>query len=598
MSRPVTQMQTYGTFLHDLRRANGWRLSALIGIMSIVAFTDGLSVALLLPLLSRVGIAGATNSAAAITINKMLALITPVGSGVGAILVLILLLCACQMGLNIFQGWWGAKLIHRYALGWQLRLFEAVLRSDWLFLTGRKAGELSSAIVVETGRLGGAFYYFTLLSSTVVACMIYLLIALLVTWRTTLLLVGLIVVMVLSITRFYRSSHSAGHEMGALNAELQVVVNESLSGAKIIKATASERQMLDRIAAISQKLDCVGRVRLFLPNVVRGVFEFMAFAALAVFFAYGMIPMHVAPADILIVLALFMRLFPKITNAQTLVHELNSQVPAILILRDTLQAARAKSERRTGEEGFRISTPTRLEVQHLTAGYGGAPVLNELSLALDVPGMVGIVGGSGAGKSTLVHILLGLVQPSGGSVTLGGHRMGDVALDTWRRLIGYVPQETMFFHASVAENLALTKPDAARAEVVVAARRAHAHDFIMALPQGYDTPIGDQGVLLSGGQRQRLGIARALLASPALLLMDEPTSALDPNSESEILATLSELRKSVGIVIVAHRLTTVQEADRIYVLDGGQVVESGNWSELIAQRDRFHSLAKLQQIVA
>lgn len=592
----VSQLNTYRTFLRDLSGTNGWRLPALIGVMSIVAFTDGLSVTLLLPLLSRVGIVS-SNSAAAVLINKILSAITPAGSGIVAILAVIIALSAAQMALSIFQGWWGAALIHHYETGWKLRLFHALLKADWLFLTGRKGGELSSAVVIETGRLGGAFYYFTLLSSTVVACIIYFLLAILVTWRATLLLLGLVVLMVLSIMPFYRLSHTAGHQTGVLNGELQVLVSESLSSAKIIKAAVSEQQMMNRVERVSEALDQVGRTRLFLPNVVRGVFEFMSFVALAMFFAFGMAPMHVAPGDIMVVLALFVRLLPKITNAQTLVHELNSQVPAILILKDVLADAKAKTERTKGAD-FHVAPPTRLEVRNLHAGYGGQPVLNGVKLVLDVPGMVGIVGGSGAGKSTLVHILLGLIDPLGGTVTLGAHDMKEVSLAAWRRGIGYVPQETMFFHASVAENLTLARPDATRDEIIAAAKRAHAHDFIMALPEGYETSIGDQGVVLSGGQRQRLGIARALLAKPTLLLMDEPTSALDPKSEGEILATLAELRKSVGIVIVAHRLTTVQEADHIYVLDAGQVAESGTWAELIAKRAQFHSLAKLQQIVA
>jgi ABC-type multidrug transport system fused ATPase/permease subunit len=219
-------------------------------------------------------------------------------------------------------------------------------------------------------------------------------------------------------------------------------------------------------------------------------------------------------------------------------------------------------------------------------------------LSFGLPGMVGIVGGSGAGKSTLVHAMLGLVHPDAGTICLGDHDIAHASLASWRKSIGYVPQEDMFFHASVRENLALACPDASMEQVIRAARRAHAHEFIMALPEGYDTQIGDRGVALSGGQRQRLGIARALLSEPALLLMDEPTSALDSESEREVLATLEELRHSIGILIVAHRLATVKNADCIFVLEQGRVVEQGNWSELIARRDRFHSLVEIQHLVA
>jgi ATP-binding cassette subfamily B protein len=265
-----------------------------------------------------------------------------------------------------------------------------------------------------------------------------------------------------------------------------------------------------------------------------------------------------------------------------------------------LDEANAQRERPAGQgEAFDVQLPASLQIDGLTVSYAEQrPVLNALTLSFRLPGMVGIVGGSGAGKSTLVHAILGLVRPDAGTIRLGAHDISRASLAAWRHAIGYVPQEDMFFHASVRENLALASPNASFDDIVQAARRAHAHDFIMALPQGYDTQIGDQGVVLSGGQRQRLSIARALLSKPALLLMDEPTSALDSESEREILATLDELRQSIGILIVAHRLATVRGADCIFVLEQGRVVEQGNWNELIARRDRFHSLAEIQHLVA
>jgi ATP-binding cassette subfamily B protein len=155
-----------------------------------------------------------------------------------------------------------------------------------------------------------------------------------------------------------------------------------------------------------------------------------------------------------------------------------------------------------------------------------------------------------------------------------------------------VPQETILFHATVWDNLTLAKPAASRAEVEMAVRRAHAHEFIAALPEGYATVIGDQGVRLSGGQRQRLGIARALLTNPTLLLLDEAMSALDAESENELLRTLEELRNQMGILIVAHRFAAVRAADSICVLEAGRIVESGGWNELMARRTRLYALAE------
>jgi ATP-binding cassette subfamily C protein len=586
--------------LRDIARSIGWRLPALVLLMSIVGITEGLTIALLLPLLTHVGISGAGQSGATAPIESLLEFLVGADPGPGLLLGLIVLVAILQALLFTGQSWWVAKLVRRYTAAWQMRLFEAFLSANWLFLTRRKSGELTNAITVECSRLTGAFITLAQLLSAAIVATIYLAFALLVSWQMTLLLIGLAGLMFLSIIRLYRISHAIGVATSPLNAELQVRVSESLSSAKIVKATVSEERTAAQVDRVVRDIERVNYLGMFLPTLVRGVFEFMGIVAVAAFLAYGIQWIGVAPASMLVVLALFVRLFPRFTTLQTLLHNLNTYVPAIVTMRQMLDDATAARERPAGQGvSFQVRLPATLQVENLSVGYTkGTPVLNSLTLSFGLPGMVGIVGGSGAGKSTLVHAMLGLVRPDAGTICLGDNDIAHASLASWRKSIGYVPQEDMFFHASVRENLALACPDASMEEVIRAARRAHAHEFIMALPEGYDTQIGDRGVALSGGQRQRLGIARALLSEPALLLMDEPTSALDSESEREVLATLEELRHSIGILIVAHRLATVKNADCIFVLEQGRVVEQGNWSELIARRDRFHSLAEIQHLVA
>jgi ATP-binding cassette subfamily C protein len=223
-------------------------------------------------------------------------------------------------------------------------------------------------------------------------------------------------------------------------------------------------------------------------------------------------------------------------------------------------------------------------------------VLDQINLTLPIPGLLAVVGRSGAGKSTLVHTLLGLVEPAAGSIRLGPYDLASAPLSAWRRAIGYVPQETVLFHSSIRNNLSFVNPAASDAEIRIASRRAHALDFIASLPNGFDTIIGDQGVKLSGGQRQRLGIARALLMNPALLIMDEAMSALDTESEAELLGTVEELRKQIGILLVAHRLAAARTADVVCVLEGGRVVEAGSWNELMSRKKRLYALAEAQSL--
>jgi len=578
----------------DLR----WRVPPLLLLMALVGLTEGLSVALLLPLLSRVGIAyGPGQGLTGAILNNLMA---AVGASFGTleILAILIAVAAIQAGLFIALQWNMMSAARGYQSRRQSQLFRALVRARWEFVIDRKAGELTSAIAGETGRIAQAFYIGLYLVATAISAVIYLIFALIIAWPVTLGLMFCALLITLALLRLYRESYALGKAVGPLNADLQSVLGERISGIKIVKATSSEGTAAIRLDQIVGELGRLNAKIDFMPAFVRGLLEFLSFGALATIFIFGQKGFGVAPGNVIVVFALFMRLFPRITTVQSYLHMLNGCLHAMDAVGELQSAAEAAAERPDdSREALRIDLPTSLVVRNLAVRFGERQVLDRISVTLPIPGMLAAVGESGAGKSTLVHAVLGLIEPSAGSIRLGSHELASAPLHAWRRAIGYVPQETILFHASIRDNLTLANPRASAEEVDKAARRAHAHHFIAALPEGYDTIIGDQGVKLSGGQRQRLGIARALLTNPVLLLMDEAMSALDAESEAEVLRTLEELRKEMGILIVAHRLAAVRAADCICVFEAGRVVESGSWSELMARRARLYALAQTQALV-
>jgi subfamily B ATP-binding cassette protein MsbA len=221
-------------------------------------------------------------------------------------------------------------------------------------------------------------------------------------------------------------------------------------------------------------------------------------------------------------------------------------------------------------------------------------VIHGVSLTLRRGEVIALVGPSGAGKSTLVNLLPRFFDVTGGAILLDEHDIRDLKIDSLRKQIGKVTQETVLFNDTVRNNIAYGQPDVAMPRIIAAARAALAHEFIERLPQGYDTVIGERGARLSGGERQRLAIARALLKDAPILILDEATSSLDTESEAAVQAALGNLMQGRTVLVIAHRLSTVRRADRIAVMEDGRITELGSHEELIARNGTYHRLYQLQ----
>ncbi|MEO8839862.1 MAG: ABC transporter ATP-binding protein, partial [Herbaspirillum sp.] len=236
----------------------------------------------------------------------------------------------------------------------------------------------------------------------------------------------------------------------------------------------------------------------------------------------------------------------------------------------------------------------RIELRQLGFRYGNQAVIRGVDLDIAPGEMIGLVGHSGSGKSTLVNLICRFYDVSEGSIRVDGVDIRSFPIADYRRNIGLVLQEPFLFFGTIADNIAYGKADASRAEIIAAARAAHAHEFILRLPHGYDSVVGERGQTLSGGERQRISIARALLIDPHILILDEATSSVDTTTEHEIQKALDNLVRGRTTIAIAHRLSTLRRASRIVVLDRGQIVEVGSHDELLARKGAYYALHQAQ----
>jgi subfamily B ATP-binding cassette protein MsbA len=393
---------------------------------------------------------------------------------------------------------------------------------------------------------------------------------------------------------YTRKVRKASKAMQSCFAELTNQMHESFTGQRIIKAYNLEETVVDRFYRKSGEV-----VRQFMriarSSEIPGPFiEFMAAVGISIILFYLKVIAHSKmTAD-------------EFTQFVLSVYLMYQPIKALSKLYAQMEQARAATFRiyelmETRSEIVEPAQPVSLQANRaeihfdgVDFDYGEKPVLRDIQLKIQPGQQVALVGASGSGKSTITHLLLRFYDPIKGSIKIGNIDLRQASLRDLRNQMAIVTQETILFNDTILNNILLGRPGATRSEVEAAARQAHAHEFIMEKPQGYDSLIGEKGLLLSGGQRQRLAIARAILKNAPILILDEATSALDTESERAVQDALDELMVGRTSLCIAHRLSTIFKADMIVVLDQGRIVETGRHEELLSKNGHYSKLYQLQ----
>jgi len=513
----------------------------------------------------------------------------------GAVLLVILLV---QQGLDFLRNWRTAVLNARVLFRLRQCLFEHLLHLPLHKLADMKTGGITSRLSGDVDAVSGLVQIAVLtpaVAATKIVATIGLLLA--IQWQLSLaaalMLPGVVALNILYLRRvrpIYRS-------MRRDRAEIDGRVVETFGGIRVVRGFQREKTEALRYAICHHTV-----IR---KNLLARFYEFCVWsgwglliplAALVVVWLGGVLVLlgKTTVGSIIAFQMYLMMLLAPVSSIVRSYGEVQHALASAERIFDLLREQVDKPDR----PGARPA-PTcveRIEFDHVTFGYQpDRPVLHDVSFVVPGGTTVALVGPSGAGKTTVTNLVARFYDPDQGAVRLNGIDLRDLRLRSYRRLLGIVQQDVFLFDGTIAENIAYARPDASREQIEQAARRANAHEFIAAFPEGYDTLVGERGVRLSGGQAQRISIARAILADPQILILDEATSNLDSESERLIQAALAELLADRTTFIIAHRLSTVVNADLIIVLDQGRVVEVGRHEELMAANGLYRAMVERQQ---
>ena len=496
-------------------------------------------------------------------------------------------------GQNYLMSWVGQHVI----IDIRSEVFRKLQRLSMSFYDKNKTGTIMSYVTNDVGALQGAMVDNTveLVTESIilvgsVCAMIYL------DWKLTLFTILTFPVVLYFMNFFGKKIRRSGGQIQEATADITSVLQESVSSARVVKSFVREQYEIERFekentANLKASLKNAKYMATLTPTI-----EFVAALGVTLILWYGgnnVIDGETTAGSLVAFLAYAVNISNPIKRITRVSGNIQKALAAAQRVFDVLDLPEEVHDLPDAKALPAVTGSVSFE--HVTFSYNeGDEILHDLSFTAKPGQAIGLVGPSGAGKSTIASLLPRFYDCDAGTIRIDGTDIKHVTLDSLRQQVGIVPQETLLFNGSVYDNILYGRLDATKEEIEAAAKAANAHDFIMELPEGYNTSLGDRGVNISGGQRQRIAIARAILKDPRILILDEATSALDTESERVVQEALNRLMIGRTSIIIAHRLSTIKNADRILVMEKGKLAEDGTHDELMEKNGLYAHLYQIQ----
>ncbi|MBK9667319.1 MAG: ABC transporter ATP-binding protein [Gammaproteobacteria bacterium] len=458
----------------------------------------------------------------------------------------------------------------RLATDLRLELLRAILLSRWEYFLNQPVGKLTNSLATEASRASDAFVNGATALTFLVQALVYAAVAIAVSWQATLagILAGSIIIGLSH--SLVRITKQAGRKQTSVLQSLMATMTDTLGSVKPLKGMGREHLADAVLSMETTRLNRALERQVLASALLESTQEFLFTLIIAGGIYIALSFFHLPFAKIMVLVVVVGQMVALLGKVQKQYQKMSLGESAYWSMRRTIgEAQREEEELRDGD---RPHLHQRLVLENVCFAYADRQVLDGLDLEIPAGSLVTLIGPSGSGKTTVVDLIIGLLKPDSGAISLDGTSMRDIDIRQWRRSIGYVPQETLLLHESVAHNVSLGDPALSDDDIEHALRAAGAWDFVSTLPEGMHSSVGERGGKLSGGQRQRVVIARALVRRPQLLILDEATSALDGDSADAVRQTLSDLRGELTILTITHQSVLVDIADRVYRLVDGKAV--------------------------
>lgn len=498
----------------------------------------------------------------------------------------IVLLFIIKAIILFFANYTTARITADYAKNIRSELFKLTLGSNWTALSKQKVGHLEQILTTNVNNSAALLSYiggFILVVSNLV---VYSVIAINISFSIAVLTFVLGGFMFFLFKPLFYKNRITSAETVEKYKKLAHYVNENIIGIKTIKSMFVEGPVIKKASGYFERMK-----QLDITVESLKIFTNASLQPIGMIFIVGMFAFFYKTdtfnfVSFAVIVYVINKIFSNIQIAQAQIHTISSQIPHIMSILSYKEHATEYKEQNIGKQKFDFNDV--LELKDISFSYHeNQSILSLVSFSLEKGKMIGLIGPSGAGKTTLVDILLRLLHPTQGVVLLDGQKIDEINLREWRKNVGYVSQDIFLINDTIENNIRFYEESISHEDIVSAARMANIHLFIETLPDGYHTIVGERGTRFSGGQRQRIALARVLARRPSILILDEATSALDNESEALIQKAIERLKRTMTVIAIAHRLSTVMISDKLIVLKNGKLAEEGAPQELLKKKDSY-----------